>query len=189
MHPVSGMGAEDVVVMEAGRHTGWVVTGTEDGSILRMRPDGDRIERVCRTGGRPMGIEVLRDGRLLVCDAMRGLLRVDPDSGAIEVLVARVDGVPMRFCNNAAETSDGAVWFSDSSQRFGVDRWKDEMLQRTRTGRLLRWVDGAERSDGGRGQVEVVVDGLSFANGWRSPRTTASSSSRRPPTDASCGTR
>jgi hypothetical protein len=50
-------------------------------------PDGRRIEVVADTGGRPLGIEVRDDGRLMVCDAHRGLLLVDIGSGEVEVLV------------------------------------------------------------------------------------------------------
>ena len=72
---VDGTGPEDVVVDEAGR----VVTGVDDGRVLRVGPDG-RVEVVADTGGRPLGIELLGDDRLLVCDARRGLLAVDRSS-------------------------------------------------------------------------------------------------------------
>ncbi|WP_185994830.1 SMP-30/gluconolactonase/LRE family protein [Nocardioides campestrisoli] len=152
VHPVPGEGAEDVVVARDGT----VLTGTADGSIWRLRPDGSRIDLVARTGGRPLGLELFDDGDLLVCDARRGLLLVGP-GGGIEELVTEVDGQPMRFCNNAAIAADGTVWFSDSSRLYGVDRWKDDFVQDTRTGRLLRRdVDGT---------VTVALDGLAFANG------------------------
>ncbi len=155
--PLPAYGAEDVVVATSGRHEGAAFTGTEDGAIWRVAHDGRRVDRVAHTGGRPLGIEYDADGRLVVCDAHRGLLRVDPDDGSVVVLAAEVDGVAMRFCNNAALGADGVIWFSDSSRHFGIERWKDEMAQDTRTGRLLRRdPDGA---------VEVVLDGLSFANG------------------------
>jgi sugar lactone lactonase YvrE len=155
--PVPGPGAEDVAVATGGPHEGAVFTGTEDGAIWRLRHDGNRIEKVADTGGRPLGIEVDLDGRLLVCDARKGLLRVDTTTGSIESVTDRVDGVPMVFCNNAAIASDGTVWFSDTSVHFGVDHWKDDFVQNTRTGRLLRL--------GADGEVEVVLDGLAFANG------------------------
>ncbi len=101
VHPVPGPGAEDVVVAPDGH----VYTGTEDGSIFRMSPDGHRIDRVAHTGGRPLGLELFDDGDLLVCDADRGLLVVHlrgRADGPIETLLTHVDGVPMRFCNNAA---------------------------------------------------------------------------------------
>lgn len=157
VHPVGHDGAEDVVVATSGRHEGSVYTGTVDGAVLRVSHDGLRVEQVGSTGGRPLGIEVDPDGRLLVCDSHRGVLRMDPDTGAVEQVLAAVDGVPMVFCNNAAIATDGTVWFSDSSRHFGIDRWKDDFVQDTASGRLL-----ALRPDG---SVETVLDGLRFANG------------------------
>jgi len=155
--PVLGAGAEDVVVALAGPDEGAVFTGTEDGTIQRISHDGRRVERVAQTGGRPLGIEFLPDGRLLVCDALRGVLVVDPASCSVETLVGEVEGRPMRFCNNAAAASDGTVYFSDSSTVHGVQEWKADLVELTRTGRLLR------RSPDG--VVEVLLDGLAFANG------------------------
>jgi sugar lactone lactonase YvrE len=53
--------------------------------------------------------------------------------------------------------SNGDIWFSDSSTRFPIERWKDDFVQHTCTGRLL-----CRRTDG---SVEVHLDGLAFANG------------------------
>lgn len=155
--PVPGHGAEDVVVATSGPHQGSVFTGTDDGAILRVAADGSRVDRVAHTGGRPLGLELAPDGRLLVCDAHRGLLWADPATGTVEPIADRIDGRPMVFCNNAAIAADGAIWFTDSSTRFGIERWKDDFIQATRTGRLLRRdPDGA---------VTTVLDGLAFANG------------------------
>src|SRR6476659_157291 len=151
--PVPGHGAEDVVVDA----DGWVWTGTEDGAVFRVRPDGARIDRVGHTGGRPLGLELLPDGRLLVADADRGLLALDPYDGGIESLVTSVNGRRMRFCNNAAVAANGDIWFSDSSTVYGIAHWKKDFTEDTRTGRLLvRRVTGL---------VEVVLKGLAFANG------------------------
>jgi sugar lactone lactonase YvrE len=153
---VPGQGAEDVVVALTGPDEGAVFTGVEDGTIYRIRPSG-RVESVARTGGRPLGIEFLPDGRLLVCDAHRGVLTVDVRTGSIEVTVGAVDGRPMQFCNNAAVSGDGSFYFSDSSTLHPVEEWKAELIEVTRTGRLLRRAPD--------GQVEVLLDGLAFANG------------------------
>ena len=151
--PVPGHGAEDVLVSEEGA----VYTGTEDGSIWRMRDEGGRLDRVGSTAGRPLGLEFLPDGRLLVCDARRGLLALDPEGGRTEVLTDLVHGQRMTFCNNAAVASDGTIWFSDSSRHHGIDRWKADIVENTASGRLLRRdVDGS---------VSVVLEGLRFANG------------------------
>ena len=155
--PVPGQGAEDVVVATSGPHEGSVFTGTEDGAIFRIAHDGRTIDRVAHTGGRPLGIEFAPDGRLLVCDARRGLLWVDPVAGHLDVITSDVDGLPMRFCNNGAIGSDGTVWWSDSSTKFGIEQWKEDFVRNTRTGRLLRRAPD--------GTVTTVLDGLAFANG------------------------
>lgn len=157
VHPVPGPGAEDVVVGLSGRDEGAVFTGTEDGSIWRVTGGGRHAQRIAHTGGRPLGLEIDVDGRLLVCDARRGLIRVDPATGDLELGANVVHGVPMQFCNNAAIAADGTVYFSDSSTHFGIDRWKDDLVQHTRTGRLLKVTD--------HGSPEVLLDGLAFANG------------------------
>src|SRR4051812_12677243 len=124
-----GRGAEDVVVGADGA----VFTGTEDGVVHRIDPDSGRVAAVADTGGRPLGLELLGDGRLLVCDARRGLLAVDPGTGAVDELAGGY-----RFCNNAAVAGDGTIYFSDSSTIHPIDRWRAEMVEVTRTGRLLR---------------------------------------------------
>ncbi len=149
---VPGNGAEDVLVDA----TGDVWTGTADGSIFRVSPDGSRFEKVGDTGGRPLGLELLPDGRILVCDAHAGLLAVD-EKGEVETLLREVDGVPMKFCNNAAVAANGDIWFSDSSTVYGIEDWKADFVENPRTGRLL-----CRRADG---TVEVHLDGLQFANG------------------------
>ncbi|MCW2843606.1 MAG: Strictosidine synthase [Nocardioides sp.] len=155
--PVPADGAEDVVVGTHGADEGSVFTGTEDGSIFRISHDGGHVERIAHTGGRPLGLELDPDGRLLVCDAHQGVLRVDTASGAVERVTDSVAGRKMVFCNNAAIASDGTVWLSDSSTKFGIEDWKADFVQDTRTGRLLRM--------GTDGAIEVVLDGLAFANG------------------------
>jgi sugar lactone lactonase YvrE len=151
--PVPGNGAEDVVVDDHGD----VYTGTDDGSVWRVRQDGRRIDRVGLTDGRPLGLELLPDGRLLVCDAHLGLLALDTATGRLEVLATTVHGRRMLVCNNAAVHSGGDIYFSDSSTVFPLERWKADLTENTGTGRLLR-----RAADG---SVDVVLDGLRFANG------------------------
>ena len=153
VHQVPAMGAEDVVVAD----NGMVYTGTEDGSIFSVRPDGSRVELVGHTGGRPLGIELLPDGRLLIADARAGLLAMETATGDVEHLVDSVNGRKMVFCNNAAVAESGDIWFSDSSTHHGIDHWKKDIAENTRTGRLL-----CRRADG---TVEKHLDGLAFANG------------------------
>src|SRR3954452_16286525 len=68
--PVPGNAPEDVVVDGAGD----IWTGLENGRIVRISPDTGEPTVVADTGGRPQGLAVARDGRLLICDTHRGLL-------------------------------------------------------------------------------------------------------------------
>ncbi|GAA1479265.1 SMP-30/gluconolactonase/LRE family protein [Nocardioides aestuarii] len=155
--PVPGFGAEDVVVATHGPDEGCCFTGTEDGSVWRVSHDLRRIDRVAATGGRPLGIEHHPEGWLLVCDAHRGLLRVEPATGRVDVLTDSVDGARLLVTNNAAIAADGTIWFSDSSTVHPIEEWRQDFARDTRTGRLLR------RDPDGR--VAVVLEGLAFANG------------------------
>src|SRR6201999_2070192 len=84
--PVPGNAPEDVVVDADGN----IWTGVDDGRIVRISPDG-RPAVVGDTGGRPLGLGLARDGRLLICDSPRGLLAMDTQTGRIETIVDEVD--------------------------------------------------------------------------------------------------
>jgi sugar lactone lactonase YvrE len=150
---IPGVGAEDVLISDEGQ----VYTGTEDGLIHELDPASGIVKTVGSTGGRPLGLEWLPDGRILVCDAHEGLLALERKTGEIETLVREVSGRAMRFCNNAAVHSSGVIYFSDSSRFHSVERWKQDMVEDTHSGRLMQ----RDRA----GTVTVLVDGLRFANG------------------------
>ncbi len=148
-----GHGAEDVLVSD----DGLVYTGTDEGVIHELDPATGAVRAVGRTPGRPLGLEWLPDGRILVCDADAGLFALDLKSGEPELLVHEVAGRPLVFTNNAAVHSDGTVFFSDTSKVHPISRWMAEMVENTHTGRLLqRDTDGS---------LTVLVEGLRFANG------------------------
>lgn len=149
--PVGGTGPEDVAVDPSGV----MYTGVADGRVLRIDETG-RVDVVADTGGRPLGIEVAPDGSLIVADAYRGLLRVDPLTGRVATLVDEVGGRRLLLCDNAAVAADGSVYFSDSSQRFTLAHYRADLIEHSGTGRLLRWSPAG---------VEVLLDGLQFANG------------------------
>lgn len=148
---------EDVVLDADGQ----AYVGCADGSVWCVDPDApagpDAWRRVADTGGRPLGLELLDEDRLVVCDTVRGLLAVHRRTGAVEQLATHAAGRRLVFCNNAAVDRDGSIWFTDSSQVHGREEWRAEMAEATATGRLLR-----RRPDG---EVEQWLTGLDFANG------------------------
>lgn len=150
--PTGGSGPEDVVFDASGR----VLTGLADGSVVRLDPATGAREVVGTTGGRPLGLEPLPDGGVLVCDADRGLLRMGAD-GAVEVLVDTVDGEPLTFASNVTRADDGTIWFTTSSSRWTLDEHLGDMFEHSCTGRLVR-----RDPDG---TVTTVLRDLKFANG------------------------
>jgi sugar lactone lactonase YvrE len=150
--PVPGDAPEDVVVDEEG----FLWTGLVDGRIVRIDPQGS-TRVVADTGGRPLGLEVTRDGRLLICDSPRGLLAMSRDTHAIEVLADSVDGRPLRWCSNVIEMPDRTIYFTESSSRYTYAELKAPMLEARGDGGLFR-----RDPDG---TVTTVLKGLYFANG------------------------
>ena len=148
---ITGSGPEDVVVTSDHR----VIYGVADGRLVSCNQDGSSQEVLVTTEGRPLGIEIHPDGRLIVCDAYRGLLAIH--SKRVHVLADRFEGVQFRFTNNAAIADDGTVYFTDSSQRFGLSQYRNDLFEHSNTGRLFR-----RHPDG---ELEMLLDGLSFANG------------------------
>lgn len=136
----------------------YVYGGTHHGHILRWPADGGTAEPFAETGGRPLGLHADADGNLIVADAYRGLLRVDPQ-GDVEVLCDRAtDGTPLVFTDDLDIADDGTIWFSDASTRHAQAVWKRDIIESRANGRLLRW-----RPDGPG--CEVVQSELYFANG------------------------
>jgi len=146
--PLPGEGPEDVVADASGR----LLTGLLDGRIVRVDPASSSTEIVGVVDGRPLGLELLPDGRVLVCTSPGGLLRLDPETGDVETLVGG-----LTFASNAVAAADGTVYFSESTTRYAFDQWRLDVLEHSATGRVFRVdLDGT---------VETIADGLRFANG------------------------
>lgn len=136
---------------------GGVYTGVVGGEIMRIDAESGSNEVIGTTGGRPLGLAVARDGRLLICDSHRGLLAMDTATGTVETLVADVDGRPLTFCSNVVEASDGTIFFTESTDRFRYEYYKGAVLEARGSGSLFR-----RDPDG---TVTRLLSGLHFANG------------------------
>lgn len=150
--PMPGDGPEDVAVDA----TGQLWTGLVDGRIVRVTPEGAATV-VADTGGRPLGMHVARDGRVLICDSHRGLLALDPTTGTLSTLVDSIEGRPLMFCSNVTETSDGTIYFTESTSRFHFEHYQGAILEARGSGSLFRLTPD--------GTVTTLVQGLYFANG------------------------
>ena len=145
-------GPEDTTVDSEGV----IYTGTQDGKIVRVWPDG-RVETWVETGGRPLGMVFDRSGNLVVADAWKGLLSISP-AGDIRVLTQSANGVPFGFTDDVDIAPDGRIYFSDASSRFRQPDYRLDLLEMRPHGRLLRY-------DPTSGETEVLIPDLHFANG------------------------
>jgi len=88
---------------------------------------------------------------------MAGLVHMD-STGQISVLTTEHGGQPLRFVDDLDVDEQGGIWFSDASQRFDYTQVALDFFEGSRTGRLLHY-------DPETKQIEVMMDGLFFANG------------------------
>lgn len=147
-------GPEDVAVGP----DGVVYAGMVDGEIVRVDPQTGVHQVLVNTGGRPLGLDWESRGRLIIADAVKGLLSLNVVTGTLEVLATGADGRPFLFTDDVEVGSDGLIYFTDASDRFAIEDYKLDLLESAGNGRLLRY-------DPANGRVETLVDGLHFANG------------------------
>ena len=105
------------------------------GTITRVDPDNGSVDVVARPGGGPNGAAIGPDGALYVCNnggfewgenrglTISGLVaddyssgrieRIDLETGAVDVVYADVDGVPLKGPNDLMFDSTGGFWFTD----------------------------------------------------------------------------
>jgi sugar lactone lactonase YvrE len=150
--PVGGNAPEDVVVDADGN----IWTGVDDGRIVRISRDGEPAV-VATTQGRPLGLALAHDGRVLICTSPGGLLALDPASGRLVTLVEEVDSRPLRFCSNVVEMPDGTIYFTESTSAFTYAHYMGAILEARGRGSIYR-----RDPDG---TVLTLIAGLQFANG------------------------
>lgn len=154
-------GPEDIVLDDQGR----VYTGDRDGIIWRWSARGGEPEVFAETGGRPLGLAFVPDGRLLVANHGIGLQAIGVD-GTVQNLLSEVAGEPILFANDLDVTPDGIVYLSDSSSRYNTTTLGDDSssyllpdaLDGRASGRLISY-------DLDSGGATVLLDELYFPNG------------------------
>ncbi|KAL5728573.1 hypothetical protein ACHQM5_001642 [Ranunculus cassubicifolius] len=144
---------EDVVIDE----NGLLYTATRDGWIKMMHKNGSWENWKYLATDSMLGITTSSTpGYFIVCDASLGLLKVSKEETI--VLASEVDGKKIMFADVAIEASDGSVYFSDPSTKFGFHDWFLDVLEARPRGRLLKYDPLTKKA-------VVLFDDLGFANG------------------------
>ncbi len=161
-------------VFDLGSHTGpedvtsgpdgLIYAAMADGVIIRLRPDGSRVEVFAETGGRPLGIEFDAHGNLFVANATLGIQKITPD-GIVQVLVDTYNGQRIEYADDLAVAANGKIYFSDASSKFSASKSGGsyeasllDILEHGGHGRIFEF-------DPASGKTVVIADGLNFANG------------------------
>jgi sugar lactone lactonase YvrE len=147
-------GPEGVVVDREGN----VYGGGADGIIRKLSADG-KVTEYARTGGRPAGMALDRDGNLFVCDVGKAAVLKVTARGQVSVFADEVGSVKLCLPNFPVFDADGNLYVTNSTDHplGGMDDVAAEIRNPVRKGTLVRL-----RPDG-RG--EIAATGLYFANG------------------------
>eukprot|EP01133_Synstelium_polycarpum_P012983 gene12983-15268_t len=120
------------------------------------------------TGGRPLGIHFDNDDNLLIADAVKGLLKVDRQSGDIVILTSSYKGNKLSFVNDVTTGTDGMIYFSDSTTIAPVsDKSGDwntllpsmfTIASANPKGKLMSFNPKTK-------ETKMLMDGIHYANG------------------------
>ncbi len=122
------------------------VTELAHGRILRLTPGGE-WSVVAEYDGRPNGLRFRHDGAIFVTDRLRGLLRLHPETGRMESVLAELPGAKLHGPNDLVFARNGDLYFTDQGET-GLNN---------PVGRLVRLTAS--------GAVEVLLDNVPSPNG------------------------
>jgi gluconolactonase len=116
------------------------------GRILRVSPSGE-WSVVSEYDGWPNGLKIHRDGTIFIADHRRGILRLDPATGAVTPILEHVRREGFKGTNDLIFASNGDLYFTDQGQTGLQDA----------SGRVFRL-----RTDG---QVDCLLQNVPSPNG------------------------
>jgi sugar lactone lactonase YvrE len=145
-------GPEEVAMDVKGR----TYAGTQDGKIIRLLPNG-MVETFAVTQGRPLGIQFDINNNLIVCDAYKGPLSIDPEGKITELTTSAAD-IPFKLTDALDISSVGTIYFTDASHKYDQKSYLYDLLESRPYGRFLAY-------DPSTGQTKVLLKDLYFANG------------------------
>lgn len=148
-----GNAPEDVALDSVGRIYG----GFDDGRIVQLQADGTQPRVFANTRGRPLGLAFDRQGNLIVADALKGLLSINP-SGEITTLIGTSEGAPFGCLNDLDVAEDGTIYFTEASSKFPMKEFTADILEHRPNGALLAYDPKTQK-------VRSVLEGIHFANG------------------------
>jgi ribose transport system permease protein len=155
-------GPEDVLLDEESN----LYCGARDGRLLRLAaPDYSDVRTLAKIGGRPLGLALDQEGRIVCCVAGMGLVRVTKN-GDVELLTDQTersllsiqDDTVIRMADDLDIAPDGVIYFTDATKRYDIENWGLDLLEGRPNGRLLSYDPRSKKT-------RTVCDNLVFPNG------------------------
>jgi gluconolactonase len=91
------------------------VVDLANGRIYRISPKGE-FELICEYDGEPNGLQVHRDGHIVIADHRLGLLNLDPQTGVVRPLLERNLLESFRGLNDLVFADNGDLYFTDQGE-------------------------------------------------------------------------
>ena len=91
------------------------VTDIPFGRVFRVSPDGEWT-LVTEYDGWPNGLKIHRDGTIYITDYKRGIVTLDPATGAITPFLETVGSEAFKGVNDLIFSADGDLYFTDQGQ-------------------------------------------------------------------------
>lgn len=122
------------------------VTDIPFGRVFRISPEGEWT-LITEYDGWPNGLKIHRDGRIFITDYKRGIMLLDPETGAVAPLLETAASESFKGVNDLVFAPNGDLYFTDQGQTGLHDP----------TGRVYRLTAG--------GQLSKLIDTVPSPNG------------------------
>ena len=141
-------GPEDIAIYDGNLYAGY-----HDGFIMSS------VGEFYNTNGSHLGMAFDFDNNLIVADAIQGLISINKEGVATTLTIkSDSDNILLGFTADLDIATDGKIYFSDASDKFGYGEDRIGLMEHTPNGRLLVY-------DPETKTTTTLLDNLYFANG------------------------
>lgn len=138
--------------------SGDLYTGYANGDVVKMNLDGGNPKLLAKTDGRPLAVRLLRDGSLIIADAVAGLIRVGTN-GVTESVFKTPPPKPFKLITDVLVSSDESfIYFTEASSKFDLNESMIAILEHGENGTVYAY-------DTRRDEIQVLANGFVYSNG------------------------
>jgi hypothetical protein len=144
---------EDIAIDSSGNMYG----GEVNGNIKVFKKGKERGIILANTGGRPLGLHFDKSENLIIADADKGLLSLSKE-GELRTLANKIDNYSFKFADDLEIDSNGIIYFSDASNRFGFKDNNNNIIEHQPSGSFYQFNPKNRK-------VTLLIDSMYFSNG------------------------